>query len=184
MVIQQLLLEAGVANLDLDQVAVQPVGLEVAADYRTLRSPETYLGHDRASGLASPDGLWADTPHDYTPPPGLGLNEWAPAGDWAISGRAATATAAGARLSMRFQARDVNLVMGPTTRGAAIPFRVTLDGGAVSGGYGTDVTADGAGVVNEQRTYQLIRQLAPITERVFEIEFLEPGADLYCFTFG
>ena len=39
-------------------------------------------------------------------------------------------------------------------------------------------------MVTEQRTYQLIRQLAPITERVFEIEFLEPGADLYCFTFG
>jgi hypothetical protein len=39
-------------------------------------------------------------------------------------------------------------------------------------------------VVNEQRTYQLIRQLSPITERVFEIEFLEPGAELFCFTFG
>ncbi len=186
MVIQQLLREAGATGLGLSQdlVSVQPVGLEVAADYRTLRSPETYLGYDRASGMASPDGLWADTPHQYAPPVGLGLNEWAPTGAWAISGRAAASTAAGARLAMRFQARDVNLVMGPATRGAAIPFRVTLDGRPAAGAYGTGVTADGAGVLNEQRTYQLIRQLAPITERVFEIEFLEPGAELYCFTFG
>jgi thiol-disulfide isomerase/thioredoxin len=186
MVIQQLLLEAGATDLgqDLDLVAVQPVGLEVAADYRTLRSPETYLGYGRASGLASPDGLWADTPHDYAPPAGLGLNEWAPTGAWTIAQRAAAATAAGARLAFRFQARDVNLVMGPATPGTAVPFRVTLDGRPVTAAAGTDVAADGTGVVNEQRTYQLIRQLAPITERVFEIEFLEPGAEVYCFTFG
>lgn len=184
MVIQQLLLEAGATDLDLDLVDVDPVGLEIAADYRTLRSPETYLGYDRASGMSSPDGLWADTPHDYAPPGHLSLNEWAPTGQWAISGRAATSTSAGARLAFRFGARDVNLVMGPATRGAAIPFRVTLDGAPAHGGYGTDVTADGAGVVSEQRTYQLIRQPAPITERIFEIEFLAPGAELFCFTFG
>ena len=182
--IQQLLLEGGATNLDLDLVSVQPVGLEVAADYRTLRSPETYLGYGRGSGLATPDGLWADTPHDYAPPTGLGLNEWAPAGEWNIAQRAATSTSAGARLAFRFGARDVNLVMGPATRGAAIPFRVTLDGAHAAGQYGTDVSPDGSGVVSEQRTYQLIRQSAPITERDFEIEFLEPGAELYCFTFG
>jgi hypothetical protein len=32
--------------------------------------------------------------------------------------------------------------------------------------------------------YQLIRQAAPIRERVFEIEFLEPGAEVFVFTFG
>jgi thiol-disulfide isomerase/thioredoxin len=184
MVIQQLLLEAGATGLDLDLVTVQPVGLEVAADYRTLRSPETYLGYGRGSELASPDGLWADIPHHYTPPSGLRLNEWSPTGEWTISQRAATSTSAGARLAFRFGARDVNLVMGPATRGAAIPFRVTLDGKAASGQYGVDIEPDGAGVLREQRTYQLIRQLAPITERVFEIKFLEPGAELYCFTFG
>jgi thiol-disulfide isomerase/thioredoxin len=184
MVIQQLLLEAGATDLDLDLATVQPVGLEVAADYRTLRSPETYLGYGRESGLASPDGLAADTSHDYDAPGRLGLNQWAPTGQWLISLRSSTSTAAGARLAFRFHARDVNLVMGPATRGTAIPFRVTLDGAPAEGGYGTDVKPDGTGVVNEQRTYQLIRQLSPITERVFEIEFLEPGAELYCFTFG
>jgi thiol-disulfide isomerase/thioredoxin len=184
MVIQQLLLESGVGDVDLDLVSVDPVGLEVAADYRTLRSPETYLGYGQATGMASPAGLRADQPHDYTPPTRLRLNEWAPVGMWSISRRAATATAPNARLAFRFQGRDVNLVMGPAERGSAIPFRVAIDGQPATGAQGTDVDADGNGTVSEQRTYQLIRQPAPITERVFEIEFLAPGAELFCFTFG
>jgi thiol-disulfide isomerase/thioredoxin len=43
MVIQQLLLEAGAVDIDQDLVLVEPRGLEVAADWRTLQSPETYL---------------------------------------------------------------------------------------------------------------------------------------------
>jgi thiol-disulfide isomerase/thioredoxin len=184
MVIQQLLREAGAAGVDPDLVSVDPVGTEVAADYGTLRSPETYLGYGQATGMASPDGLWSDQAHDYTPPPSLRLNQWAPAGAWAISARGATATAPHARLAFRFQARDVNLVMGPAVRGTAIPFRVSLDGQPATGAPGSDVDADGNGRVAEQRLYQLIRQPPPITERVFEIEFLAPGVELFCFTFG
>ena len=184
MAIQQLLLEAGAKDVDPELVAVDPVGLEVAADYQTLRSPETYLGYGQASGMASPDGLRADAAHDYAPPTRLRRNEWAPAGSWAISARAATATAANARLVFRFQARDVNLVMGPAERGTAIPFRVSLDGQPATGALGTDVAADGTGTVTEQRTYQLIRQPAPIRERTVEIEFLAPGVELFCVTFG
>jgi thiol-disulfide isomerase/thioredoxin len=184
MAIQQLLREAGATDVDLDFVSVEPVGLEVAADYRTLRSPETYLGYDQATGMASPDGLWADQPHDYAAPTSLGLNEWAPSGAWAISARAALATAPNARLAYRFQARDANLVMGPSVRGAAIPFRVSIDGVPATGAHGSDVDAEGTGTVSEQRTYQLIRQAGPIRERTFEIEFLDPGVELFCFTFG
>jgi hypothetical protein len=156
----------------------------VAADYQTLRSPETYLGYGQATGLASPDGLRADASHDYTPATSLGLNQWAPSGSWSISRRAATATAANAQLAFRFQARDVNLVMGPAVRGTAIPFRVSIDGRPTTGAQGTDVDAEGNGSVSEQRLYQLIRQPAPITERVVEIAFLDPGVELFCFTFG
>jgi thiol-disulfide isomerase/thioredoxin len=184
MVLQQLLLEAGAEDVDPDLVSVDPVGPEVAADYRTLRSPETYLGYDQATGMASPDGLRADEAHDYTPPSRLGLNQWAPSGAWSISRRAATSTAPKARLAYRFQARDVNLVMGPASRGTAIPFRVRIDGRPATGAHGTDVDAEGNGTVADQRLYQLVRQPAPIAERVVEIEFLEPGAELFCFTFG
>ena len=74
--------------------------------------------------------------------------------------------------------------MGPAVRGTAIPFRVSLDGQPATGAPGTDVDAGGNGAVTEQRTYQLIRQPGPISERTFEIELLEPGVELFCFTFG
>jgi hypothetical protein len=32
--------------------------------------------------------------------------------------------------------------------------------------------------------YQLIRQQGPIRDRRFEIEFLDSGAEAFCFTFG
>jgi hypothetical protein len=38
--------------------------------------------------------------------------------------------------------------------------------------------------VAEQRLYQLIRQPGPIADHQFEIEFLEPGVEAFCFTFG
>jgi hypothetical protein len=39
-------------------------------------------------------------------------------------------------------------------------------------------------MLTEQRLYQLIRQSKPIVDRRFEIEFLEPGAEAFSFTFG
>jgi hypothetical protein len=46
--------------------------------------------------------------------------------------------------------------------------------------------ADSQGVVNGQRFYQfqLIRQNGAITDRTFEIRFLDPGVEAYAFTFG
>ena len=74
--------------------------------------------------------------------------------------------------------------MGPDSRGRQIPFRVFLDGQAAEHSRGTDVAADGRGIVRDQNTYQLIRQSGEIVERRFEIEFLEAGVEGYCFTFG
>ena len=74
--------------------------------------------------------------------------------------------------------------MGPEAGAGPIAFRVLLDGEAVDGAAGTDLTTDGRGSLAHQRTYQLIRQPGPIVEHRFEIEFLEAGAEAYCFTFG
>jgi hypothetical protein len=49
---------------------------------------------------------------------------------------------------------------------------------------GIDVDEQGIGTVTEQRRYQLIRQPKPITDRQFEIEFLDPGVAAFAFTFG
>jgi hypothetical protein len=90
----------------------------------------------------------------------------------------------GARIAFQFQARDVNLVMGPAARGAKVPFRVLLDGKAPGDSRGFDVDEGGNGSLADQRLYQLIRQPGRIGEHLVEIEFLGAGAEAYCFTFG
>jgi len=65
-----------------------------------------------------------------------------------------------------------------------VRFRVTIDGQPPRGNAGVDVAADGSGAVTEQRLYQLIRQKGPVTDRTFTIEFLDPGAEAFSFTFG
>jgi hypothetical protein len=183
MAIQQLLAEAGEANVPQDLVVVNPQGLEVSADWREVWSPESYTGYGQAVGFAQEGVAGFDQSHRYSMAP-VDLNQWALDGSWTVTRLLARSNDAGGRLAFRFHARDVNLVMGPATRGQSIPFRVTLDGQALGNAVGTDVTADGRGTLVEQRTYQLVRQQGPIDERTFEIEFLEAGAEAYCFTFG
>ena len=182
MVIQQLLLDAG-AQVNQDLVDVNPVGLEVAADWRSLQSPETYLGYGQATGFAQGNLGAFDRPHTYTSTP-LRLNQWALSGVWTVARHASVSNEPGGRIAFRFYARDVNLVMGPAARGSAVRFRVFLDGQPAVGATGTDVDSSGSGVVDVQRTYQLIRQQGASGDRLFEIEFLDAGIEGYCFTFG
>lgn len=88
------------------------------------------------------------------------------------------------RIAYRFPARDVHLVMGPSTRGTPVRFRVSIDRHPPGPSRGVDVDADGAGTFREPRMHQLIRQPGPIADREFEIEFLDPGAQVFVFMFG
>jgi thiol-disulfide isomerase/thioredoxin len=184
MVIQQLLMEVDVDDLDQDLVEVEPRGLEVAADWRTLQSPETYVGYGQSTGFASEDVAAFDEPHVYAAPARLPLNRWDISGNWTVARHAALLNQPAGRVAFQFHARDLNLVMGPASWGASIGFRVFLDGRVADGAHGSDVEADGRGIVRDQRTYQLIRQPGRIADRLFEIEFLDAGVEAYCFTFG
>ncbi len=184
MAIQQLLLAAGASDVDQDLVTVEARGLEVAADWGTLRSPETYTGYGQASGFASGDVAAFDRPHAYAALPRLPLNHWDLSGTWTVARHAAVLDEPGGRIAFQFQARDVNLVMGPVSKGTSVRFRVYLDGQVATDAVGADVDRDGQGTLDAQRTYQLIRRSGPIDERRFEIEFLDAGAEAYCFTFG
>jgi len=88
---------------------------------------------------------------------------------------------AGGRISYRFHARDLHLVMAPATTGSAVRFRVLVDGQPPGAAHGLDVDEQGHGTVADPRRYQLIRQPAPIKDRQFEIEFLDPGVEVFVF---
>jgi thiol-disulfide isomerase/thioredoxin len=59
MILQQLLAEAGIDGIGQDLVSVDPTGVEAAADWDSLRSPENYLGYQRTDNFASSNGaVW------------------------------------------------------------------------------------------------------------------------------
>ena len=92
--------------------------------------------------------------------------------------------AADGGITFRFHARDVHLVIGPRSPGTSVAFRVLLDGKPPGESRGLDVDEQGQGTLVKQRLYQLIRVAGPIEDRTFEISFLDPGAEAFCFTFG
>ena len=183
MVIQQLLAEAG-SDAGHELVSVEASAAEVPADWADLRSPENYTGYERTENFASPGGVVPGRRHAYQVPEVLRLNHWALSGDWTMDEHAATLDQAGGHIACRFHARDVHLVMGPARPDAAVRFRVLLDGQPPGAAHGADADDQGQGTVTEQRLHQLIRQPGPITERTFEIAFLDPGVQAYAFTFG
>jgi hypothetical protein len=175
---------AGRNGAQSELVSVDAHGLEVAADWASLKSPETYLGYERAANFASRSGPVFDARRNYAAPARLGLNRWALSGIWTMRKQFVTLNEPGGRIAYRFHARDLHLVMGPATKGSAVRFRVLIDGQPPGPAHGGDIDEQGYGIVNEQRLYQLIRQTSPIAEHQFEIEFIDAQVEAFAFTFG
>ena len=182
--IQRLLAEAHVAGISSGIAPVEGTGLEAAADWTNLRSPETYVLFDRRDGFASRDAAVLDRRRAYAAPGRLALNQWSFVGEWTMGRRATALNKAPGQIMHRFHARDVHLVMGPPRGAPPVRFRVTLDGQPPDAAHGLDVDERGNGTASEQRLYQLIRQPKPIVDRTLAIEFLDAGVEAFSFTFG
>ncbi|KRE24332.1 cytochrome C biogenesis protein [Bosea sp. Root483D1] len=182
-VIQSLLAEAG-GKVEPGIAKVSGEGAQGAPDFANLRSPETYLGHARSNGFASPGGIRADAPATYEAATSPRLNQWSLSGNWTVAGEFATSQQAGGRITHRFHARDLHLVMGRAPGSSPVRFRVTIDGAAPGSAHGADIDADGYGTISGERLYQLVRQDGAVKPRDFSIEFLDVGARAYAFTFG
>ncbi len=145
-------------------------GVEAQADWETLRTPETYLGSQRRERFSP--GRVPEYP-----------NSWSLAGAWATEDECVRLEEAGGTIAFRFEARDVHLVLSRAAD-EPVPFRVLIDGEPPGPSHGTDVDADGIGILDRGRLYQLIREAGEVRERLFEITFLAPGAQAFAFTFG
>ncbi|TBR39980.1 MULTISPECIES: cytochrome c biogenesis protein DipZ [Dyella] len=182
-VIRQLLTEAGQTNLPGGYVDPQAKGAEAAGSGDYNRSPETYVGYQRAQnfmgGPFARDDSWS-----YHAPSQLNAHQWSLDGQWTVHDESAQLDRAGGRIVYRFRGRDLHLVLGPGADGKPVRFRVRIDGKAPGNDHGMDIDAGGNGTVTSQRLYQLVRQANGTGERTFEIEFLDPGVRAYAFTFG
>jgi thiol-disulfide isomerase/thioredoxin len=183
--IQELLRERKAANpMPGGTVTVQAQGAEAAADMSDVKSPETYIGYDRADKFASAGGIKNNAEKLYTAPTHLGLNNWGLDGKWVDHAQVAVLKSPGGKIVFRFHARDLHLVLGASEDGKPIHFRVTIDGQVPGENHGVDTDAQGNGVVTDHRLYQLVRQKGSIVDHTFEIEFLDPGVQAFSFTFG
>ncbi len=169
--IQRLLAEAGARGVGKELVSVAPGGVETQADWADVKSPETYVGTARGENRVSS-------------PARLRLNQWAMGGEWTVQRQAAVLNEADGRITYRFHAPDLNLVMAPGAGGKPVRFRVLIDGQPPGPAHGIDVDEQGNGSVAEPRMYQLIRQPGSVADRQFEIQFLDPGVEVFVFTFG
>ncbi|MCT8178224.1 cytochrome c biogenesis protein DipZ [Variovorax sp. CY25R-8] len=183
-VIRQLLAEAGRGTMPGGLVQVEAQGAQAAADSANVRSPETYIGYERAENFVSPGGPVRGKAHAYTAPSRLEANQWALGGNWTVGGQSAVLDKARGRIAYRFHARDLHLVLGSTAPGHPVRIKVTIDGKPPGEDHGIDIDAQGKGVVDGQRLYQLVRQRGAVADRRFEIEFLDPGVEAFAFTFG
>jgi len=182
--IQQLLSEASSAPVARAIVPIVGEGPQAAADEAEQRSGETYVGYAESTNFASPGGVKKDVPTPYRAASTLSLNLWSLAGVWTVGGEFATLNVPSGGIAYRFHARDLHLVMGPSAPDHPVRFRITIDGAEPGADHGTDVDAEGWGIVRDGRLYQLVRQTGAIKDRTFEIEFLDAGVRAYAFTFG
>jgi cytochrome c biogenesis protein CcdA/thiol-disulfide isomerase/thioredoxin len=183
-IIQTLLTQAGFKNVPTDLIGAHGKGVEAASDEQDVKSPETYIGYQRAENFASAGGFVKDRSNSYTAPAAAQLNQWGLGGVWTVEDEKAVLNSAPGRIVFRFHARDLHLVLGPTADGKPVRFRVLLDGKPPGDNHGVDVDATGAGTVNSQRLYQLIRQGGPVQDRTLTIEFQDAGVQAFSFTFG
>jgi thiol-disulfide isomerase/thioredoxin len=182
-IIQSLLAEAGRPDAQGALVAPQSAGEQSAPDAAHLRSGETYVGYAQASNFAGGDRLRRDAPHDYAGKE-VGLNQWKLTGNWTVGAERAHLNSADGSIVYRFSARDLHLVLGPRIDKKPVRFQVRIDGRAPGPDRGSDVDANGNGVIGETRLYQLVRQTGAVKEHLFEIRFLDAGASAFAFTFG
>jgi len=182
-VIRRLLADAGQKNLPGGYVSDDHRGVEAAASEDPTRSPETYVGYARAMNFVG-GRVARDDARDYRAPASLAVNQWSLDGRWTVHDENAQLAQAGGRIVYRFHGRDLHLVLGPAADGKPIRYRVSIDGKPPGADHGMDTDADGHGTITTQRLYQLVRQAHGSGERLFEIEFLDPGVQAYAFTFG
>jgi thiol-disulfide isomerase/thioredoxin len=176
-VIQRLL------GVDREPVSVEGLGVEAEADWKHLRTPETYLGYERGDRFASQSAAALDERRLYEVPKPLRSNHWGLTGEWTIGRENAALDQAGGSIAYRFDARDAHAVLSAGAR-EPILFRVLLDGETPGPSHGADVDEDGNGLLADGRLYHLVRVRDRVRERTLEITFLEPGAEAYAFTFG
>lgn len=164
--IQALLREAG------EDVRAEITDMESDVDHRRIGTPETYLGYWRMDHNGNPETLLRDTPQEYTVPASTTFNTFYFDGNWEIKRQHSVLHDSEGAIVYRYRAATVNLVMG-APEGKTVRARVLIDGEDM-----------GIIEVSEETLYELYSTPGEYDEHLLRLEFLDPGVEVYAFTFG
>ena len=170
-VIQELLKESG---SDVGSVQVNNPEYDIYA-----KTPETYIGYNRASTFASLEPIAPDKVIKYIKPANLPNDLFALEGDWEVNGENASPKS-GAKLYLNFESKEVYLVARPKKEGVSAQFKVYLDGKAQE--LGADAP-NGVVKVDSDKLYKLINLDSPGRHEL-RLEFLDDNVEIFAFTFG
>ena len=143
-------------------------------------TPELYLGYARGN-FGNPDGVVRDRAHDYRDigPHVEGMSYLA--GRWRVESESARSETPGASISLRFTAKDVNLVMAPPD-GASVRAELTFEGSQQPGDDVKFERERAFVTVDRPRMYNLIANDSVVSGAV-TIRADAAGLSAYAFTF-
>jgi thiol-disulfide isomerase/thioredoxin len=179
--IQELLKEVSPKRISDKLVDLHPAGFELQADRKNLKSFENYIGLERRKSFVSPE---QDDRGLFYLPDDLQLNQWGLSGAWEFANEHAQLKRGSGILTYHFHARDLHLIMGAGIPETSIKFQVLIDGFLPGSLHGLDTDSDGIGLVRERRMYQLVRQREVVSDHKFQIEFFDPGVEIFDLSFG
>lgn len=143
------------------------------------RSPETYLGYSRLDALVSEEKIVMDEFTSYSTPEVVPFDFFALDGTWKVE-REFSTPQAGGNLIMAFEGKQVFLIMrsdSPTR------VRINLDSEPVATTNQGEDVKNSLITVNKDRLYKLIK-LPETGFHILWLEFLDPGTEVFAFTFG
>lgn len=144
-------------------------------------TPETYLGYARSEKFVSPESMIKNTTARYTLPKSLLDDAWALQGLWKINPDNIVSADSNSILKINFHAKKVFIVMGNATE-KPIRVKILLNGKPLTTEAGNDVTNSHI-QVDKHRLYEVI-SLPESRDGILELIALEPGLEVYTFTFG
>ncbi len=144
-------------------------------------TPETYLGYERAENFSSNEPVTQNKDARYSFPSQLKIDHWALLGNWSIMADRIIANQENAAIEINFHAQKLFMVMGNATN-KAIHVKLLLNGKSLNVEKGKDVL-DSSVVVNKHSIYEIV-SLNKSQDAILQAIVLEPGLEIYTFTFG
>ncbi len=144
-----------------------------------VQSPETYFGSNRnqylGNGTQGQNGI-----QNLLIPLATAGNTLYLDGPWNFTPEYAETTGESARIIYKYSAKNVYFVASSAN---GVGIKVTIDGKAPGALAGSDIKADGTGMIKDNRLYNLI-QGSEYGEHTIEIDVTGKGLDAFTFTFG